>query len=115
MNWLNNAAGSEDEPNADSGSNEPTADSGSDEPNADSGSNEPNADSGSADEPTAASGSVGNTNAESTELKPRPLVPARSAAGELTLAKSRTAKGSRALGRALVMELMMGSRTTSNG
>src|SRR5580693_2332391 len=106
MNWLNNAVGSKDKPNADSGSAEP---------NADSGSAEANAASGSADESRAASGSVGNANAESTELKPRPLVPARSVAGKVRLAKSRPAKGSSALGRALVMELMMGSRITSNG
>ena len=69
---------------------------------------EPNADAdGSADEPRAASGSVGNTNAESTEPT-RPLVPARSAAGELRLAKSRPAKGSTALGRAPARALMIG-------
>ena len=78
-------------------------------PNTCAGSAEPNADSGSA-EANADSGSVGNANAESTEFKPHPPV-----AGKLRLAKSRLAKGSTALGRALAMELMMGSRITSNG
>src|ERR1700730_2690814 len=103
MNWLNNCAGSMP-PNTCAGSAEPNADSGSAEPNADSGSNEPNADSGSADAPTAVSGSVGNTNAESTAPKPRPLVPARSVAGKVRLAKYRAAKGSSALGKALGVE-----------
>src|ERR1700728_1475658 len=74
INSLNTCDGSKDEPNIAAGS--------VNEPNADSGSNEPNPASGSADEPAAASGSVGNANAESTELKP-------SVAGELRLAKSR--------------------------
>src|SRR5271163_2827653 len=114
MNSLNNCVGSmppntcagSAEPNADSGSAEANAASGSAEADADSGSAESKLASGSPDEPRAASGSVGNTNAESTAPKPRPLLLARSVAGEVRLAKSRPAKGSSALGRALAMELM---------